>query len=240
VKRPGRAKKKQKMPRYINSLDKVVFSYLAAVTKCDFQYSEKTVIAKPLIVSPMIFRGFQCPENCGGCCPRFSLEYLPSEPRPEYKEFVGYEVSVNGKNFTMYHDEQSDHLDHHCRYLDKITGRCDIYPRRPFHCDFELLRVYTGKKGNRLTTQMFGRGWQFLRIDNQRGALCKITQTTSKSLEEVVRKLKRLKEWADHFQLDTWLPEIIEWVASGPHVKPLLLATDKQIKDSVKESLGVK
>jgi len=228
------------MPKYINSLDKVVFSYLAAVTKCDFKYSEKTVIAKPLIVSPLIFRGFRCPENCGGCCPRFSLEYLPSELRPERKEFVDYKVQVDEKDFIMYHDPQDDHLDHHCRYLNKITGRCDIYSRRPFHCDFELLRVYTGKRSNRLTTQMFGRGWQFLRIDNLRGALCKITQSTSESQNEVVRKLKRLKEWSDHFQLDTWLPEIISWVVSGPHTKSLLLATDKQIKDSVKESLGVK
>jgi Fe-S-cluster containining protein len=230
------------MPKYINSLDKVIFSYLGAVTKNDFTYcfdSKKVIVkAKPLFVSPLIFRGFTCPENCGGCCPRFSLEYLPSELRPDNERFIEYSVSINEKNIKMYHDAQSDHIDHFCRYLNKETGRCEIYFRRPFHCDFELLRVYTGKKSNRLTTQMFGRGWQFLRIDNQRGASCKITQANSKSQDEVVRKLKRLKEWGDYFGLNTWLNDIIQWIISGPHAKPLVLITNEQIQTSVEKMLN--
>jgi len=135
----------------------------------------------------------------------------------------------------MWHDKQDEHDDHFCRYLDKQTAYCTVYPSRPFHCDFELIRVFssTGDRPNLLTQQNFGRGWQFLRIDGKRGASCMITPRTPESVDEVLRKLKRLKEWTDHFGLETWLDEIIDWIASGC-VRTLFLVpeneTDKQLK----------
>lgn len=218
------------MPRYINSLDKIVYSYLSAVAKTPFKYGQKFVFPKPLQVSPQIFRGFICPEHCGGCCPRFSLEYLPTERRPETEK---YTVEINDKPVVLYHDAQAERQDHHCVYVDKITGRCAIYEVRPFHCDFELIRVFAGKKNNRLTQQMFGRGWQFLRVDYVRGALCSMLPCTEHTISEVVRKLKRLKEWSDYFGLETWLPEILEWVVTGPHSKPLVCTTPKAVSDSI-------
>jgi len=222
------------MPRYINSTDKIVFSYFAAICKEEFTYEGKLIIPKPLQVSPLIFRDYTCPSHCGGCCPRFSLEYLPSEPCPDIATIIPHYVSINDRKILLYHDAQTDHKDHHCKFLDKESGRCDIHPRRPFHCDFELIRVFIGKKQNRLTQQMFGRGWQFLRIDNNRGCLCKITGVTPRSVDEVVRKLKRLKEWADHFGIVHWLNEIIPWAASGPHMQPLLLVTKEQLIKEIK------
>ena len=220
------------MPKYVNSLDKIVFSYLAAVTKENFSYNGQIVQAKPLTVSPLIFRGFSCPGLCGGCCPRFSLEYLPTELRPD-SHIQKYQVEFRGKQFEMFHDPQGDHFDHYCRHLDRTSGRCGIYSRRPFHCDFELIRVFVSKKTNRISQQLFGRKWQLLRIDNKRGALCKMENCSPASMDEVIRKLKRLKEWADYFQIPTWLDEIIVWVASGPHAKPLQLVTPSQINDSI-------
>lgn len=215
------------MPRYVNSLDKVVFSYFAAVAKKPFEYRGKTIVAKPLQVSPLIFRGFCCPEKCGGCCPRFSLEYIPSELYPPTA--FQYEVAVNGNTRPLFHDPQTDHADHHCRFLDKKSGRCLIYQRRPFHCDFELIRVFISHKQNRLSQQLFGRKWQLLRVDNCRGALCQMTPVDDTTVAEVMRKLKRLKEWTDHFGVETWLPEILTWVAQGPHAKPLVLVTPEQV-----------
>lgn len=225
------------MPRYVNSLDKIVFSYLAAVCKESFTYKKELtgkefqVHPKPLQISPQIFRGFICPPDCGGCCPRFSLEYLPSEVKPQ--DCVEYEVYINDRSIALYHDPQDYHDDHHCRHLDKENARCLIHPTRPFHCDFELIRVFISKNKNRLNQQMFGRGWQFLRIDGGRGAQCTITPPDVASVIEVVRKLKRLKEWTDHFHIDTWLDDIIPWAASGPHTKPLYLTTKEQLADMV-------
>lgn len=222
------------MPHYVNSIDKIVYSYMAAVCKESFTYNGKLITPKPLQVSPCIFRGFSCPANCGGCCPRFSLEYLPSEPRPQTSvPVVKYEIHINKKPVILYHDPQTDHSEHHCRYLTIPDGRCIIHPRRPFHCDFELIRVFIGKERNRLTQQPFGRGWQFLRVDGKRGALCSITNPGTNSVNEVVRKLKRLKEWADHFGIQTWLDDIIDWAASGPHSRPLVMMTNEQMEKMI-------
>jgi len=37
----------------------------------------------------------------------------------------------------------------------------------------------------------------------------------AKTAAEVIRKLKRLKGWTDHFRLDTWLPDLIEIIEAG-------------------------
>ena len=221
------------MPRYVNSLDKIIFSYMAAVCKEPFTYNDKEIQPKPLQVSPLIFRGFTCPAMCGGCCPRFSLEYLPTEARPRTDKMEAYTVMINSKPVVLHHDPQDDHDDHHCRHLTKEDGRCLVHSKRPFHCDFELMRVFVSPHQNRLSQQMFGRGWAFLRIDGRRGALCTITPADPASLDEVLRKLKRLKEWAEHLGIVTWLDDIISWVASGPHAKPLFLTTKKQLEDTI-------
>lgn len=207
---------------------------MAAVCKEPFTYNGQTVTPKPLQVSPLIFRGFTCPSACGGCCPRFSLEYLPTEARPKTPKMESYTIEVNGKDVVLHHDPQSEHDDHHCRHLCKDDGRCLIHSKRPFHCDFELIRVFVSNNGIRLSQQMFGRGWAFLRIDGKRGALCSITPPDDTSLEEVVRKLKRLREWSEHLGIVTWLEEIIDWAASGPHTKPLFLSTKEQLVKTIK------
>lgn len=226
------------MPRYVNSIDKIVFSYMAAVCKEPFTYGDAKIIPRPLQVSPCIFRGFICPPMCGGCCPRFSLEYLPSESRPPSEIDVTispYVLEINGKHKLMFHDPQTDHDEHFCRQLNRDDARCMIHKNRPFHCDFELIRVFISekKKQNRLSQQLFGRAWQFLRIDGRRGALCQITDPSEVTIEEVLRKLKRLKVWCDYFELATWLDEIIHWVSTGPHNKPLILHTKQQLEDMI-------
>jgi hypothetical protein len=62
-----------------DSVDKIVTVYLASVCKKQIHYKGRIYTPKPLTVSPLIFRGFTCPANCGGCCPRFTLDYLPSD-----------------------------------------------------------------------------------------------------------------------------------------------------------------
>lgn len=210
------------MPQYVNSLDKVIKTYFASVTAEPFEYHGESFKPKPLIVYDTILRGFTCPAGCGGCCPRFSLEYLPFEVHPYVLE--EYEVDFNGKKVMMFHDAQGDHQNHHCRNLQMDTGRCGIHGKQPFHCDFELLRFKDFEAYAILGTFPFGRAWNLKRIDGERGALCKVLpgysmETVTPGMKatraDVVRRLGRLKKWTDHFKLITCLPDVIDYLEHG-------------------------
>jgi hypothetical protein len=209
-----------------NSFDKIVHSYFAAVTKQPFVYEGVTVPARRVIVSPLLFRGFQCHAKCGACCQRYSLEYLPTEVHPSSAE--KYYVTVNGVVRALYRVEQPE-KEQHCQHLDLLTGMCKIQEEKPFHCDFELIRPMIGADRVKWIQKLPGRHWCMKRIPGEgKGALCKITPPTEATTREVIRKLKRLKEWTDHFGLETWLPEMIEWAARGPYNKSLILVTPEQ------------
>ena len=61
-----------------------------------------------------------------------------------------------------------------CEFVDWENGRCKIHKANPFSCEFELLRFIQHTDKTYLMTRLFGRGWNMLRVDNNRGALCKI------------------------------------------------------------------
>jgi Fe-S-cluster containining protein len=206
---------------HADSIDKIVSVYLAAVCKKAFRYKGLSYHPKPLVVSPLIFRGFSCPVQCGGCCPRFSLDYLPYEKKPYALE--AREVEVNGRTLSVMSDLQKDHRDHFCRNLDRATGRCTIHGRHPFSCDFELIRFIRYEERVIQTQKLFNRGWAMIRVDGGRGARCEMLPATSETMSEVLRKLRRLKEWADFFGINTHLPTIIDWVPRGPHADALRL-----------------
>jgi len=180
---------------FVDSIDKIFTSYVQGVCRSPVLYKGRTLTPKPPRISSGLFRGFDCPENCAGCCPRFSLDYLPFENRPDSSHIQEREILVNDKLFTIFSDLQDDHTDHFCRYVDKSTGRCKIHGLQPFSCDFELIRFCIFKNKDRpnvLNQRKFGRGWSFLRPDGKRGALCKLHPATSTSISGVVRKLTRL------------------------------------------------
>lgn len=209
-----------------DSLDKVIGTYFACVAAEPFDWKGKTYEPKALRVSPSIFRGFTCPEGCGGCCPRFSLDYLPFEIHPSSLHLEQRFVTFNGKAYAVWSDKQTDHDNHHCRNLNMDDGRCRVHGAQPFSCDFELIRFLEfndPEHPNYITQKLFGRGWQMLRVDGERGALCEMTPITYETQKETFRKLKRLEEWTGYFGLKTKLPEIIEWVRKGPHKEPLIV-----------------
>jgi len=211
---------------YSDSFDKIVRSYFAAVTSEKFVYGGAEFVPKDLRVSPGIFRGFTCPEGCGGCCPRFSLVYLPSEWNElgVVNDHIEHRtVEFSGRTWSLFEDAQTDHDDWHCRNLNKENGRCGIYDARPFSCDFELLRVVMHTRRALLNQQLFGRGWALKRIDGERGALCEMTPPTEYWRDEAARKLRRLHNWTTYFGLETRIPLIVKWVESGPHEEPLFL-----------------
>jgi len=193
-----------------NSVDKIVQSYFAAISKEDFTYNGVEYKAKPLYVSDLLLRGTTCPENCGGCCLLFSLDYIPVETFPY--ELQPKEVKFNGKIVTVYTDLQLKAPDKYCMQLNQENGRCGIHGVHPFSCDFELIRIVTREERNWIGTRTFGRGWAMPRIDGERGALCETLPPDEEGKFNAIRKIKRLKQWTDHFGLtETWIPEIIEW-----------------------------
>jgi len=249
-----------------DSLDKIVESYFAAITRAPFAYKGKDYFPHDLSVSPGLFRGYTCPASCGACCHRFSLDYLPHEPRPhpsrgQTDRFQEREVEFNGRLFTLVSDPQTDHEDHHCINVNKDgdgpqkynpaldDGRCQIHGYHPFTCDFELIRFShaqpdedTGlkKRPNYINQRLYGRGWAMTRVDGTKKAMCEMITGDASWQADTQRRLTRLMAWADYFELDHCLFEVIGWVATGPHTEPLLIKnTTIGGKHERGESIGV-
>lgn len=205
-----------------DSVEKIITRYFACVAREVFDYEGKEYTPKPLQVSPLLLRGYTCPASCGGCCAiKFSLDYLPSEKRPE--GLIKRKVMFNHRPVRIWTDWQEDNETSRCQHLDPENGRCGIYKRRPFSCDFELIRTLEfsdRSRPNVLTQKLFGRGWNMLRIDGERGALCEMTPPTKDTIADVVRKLARLQAWADHFGVKTWIPDIVKLIEQGRLTRP--------------------
>src|SRR6266496_2419298 len=80
-----------------NSVDKIITTYFASITRKWFYFKGKMYDAKPLHISPLIFRHYTCPSGCGACCQRYELVYLPHEPRPDDEHTVPTDVYFDGK-----------------------------------------------------------------------------------------------------------------------------------------------
>lgn len=198
-----------------DSIEKICTRYFATVTKQSFTFNGKRFDPKPLKVSPLLLRDYTCPPSCSGCCFRFSLDYLPSEDKPDGVE--KRKVEFNGKVFDIWTDWQEENKGLKCRHSRKEDGRCGIYAVRPFTCDFELIRSLQSADEdhpNILTQKLFGRGWSYTRVDGGKGALCEMLPQSEKSVQEVIRKLNRLKDWTDYFEIDTWLPDLLQIIKS--------------------------
>ena len=206
-----------------DSVDKIVQTYLAGVCRKSFTYRGTSFTPKPVVVSPLITRGYTCPSGCGGCCPRFSLDYLPLESERATARTTERTVEVNSLRFPVLSDMQDDHHGYHCRFVDASTGRCTVYENRPFTCDFELIRFLHYSDHVVITQKLFGRGWAMMRVTGQRGALCSMLPPTPTSIAEVVRKLDRLEAWAQHFSVTTCVPDIVAWLLRGLLDEPLRL-----------------
>lgn len=220
-----------------DTLDKIIGTYFALVCAEDFGYKGRVYKARPLSVSPLIFRGFTCPAMCGGCCPRFSLDYLPSERRPASLDLQPRTIDILRGSaarddvemmcVTVLSDLQNDRRgERHCRNLNMDDGRCGVHGVQPFSCDFELIRFIEYAdvdRPNVMLSKLFGRGWNMMRVDGERGALCEMTDADEQSVRDTLRKAKRLKEWVEHFGIAHKMDAIIDWIAAGPHSAPLVL-----------------
>jgi len=197
-----------------DSIDKIITTYFRCVTNEEFTWKNITYIPKPLTVTPSIFRGLICTENCGGCCHPYTMDYLSDEEMPNIK-LETRKIIFKNKEIVVHSDLQTDVTGYYCRHLDS-NGRCTIHDHNAFSCDFELIRflVFQKDRPNVLTNKLYGRGWNMLRCDGIRGALCKIVESTESSKIETILKLYRLAHRCDYFGLSHKVYDIIDWATN--------------------------
>lgn len=197
-----------------DSVDKIVTRYFAVLTRDPFEFKGVLYTPRPLCVSPLLLRDYTCPVGCGACCLSFSLDYLPTESQPDGTH--SREIVFSGRAVTI-HTLKPVPGARVCQNLQS-DGRCGIYLRRPFSCDFELIRTLefsNQEKPNVLTQKLYGRGWNMMRVDGERGAMCEMLPPSPHAIAEVIRKLGRLQQWADHFGIRTWAPVICDLIERG-------------------------
>lgn len=151
-----------------------------------------------LILSPLFFRDYTCPSGCGGCCPKFSLDYFEGERWELFKKTYPqhlhlFEERKVGKA-TVYSYMQKDNPDSKCKFLRKEDGRCNIHKANPFSCEFELNKFLVRENKTYLINKLFGRGWNMMRVDGLRGALCEMKPF---NLEKYLRDVELLQELND-------------------------------------------
>src|SRR5687767_9323926 len=98
-----------------DSVDKIVTRYFATVAREPFTYKGKEFQPKPLKVSPLLLRDYTCPPMCGGCCFKFTLDYLPTEKTPRLAKRRW--VEFNGRQVEIWTDTQEDNSGVRCRHL---------------------------------------------------------------------------------------------------------------------------
>jgi hypothetical protein len=207
-----------------DSTNKIISIYFACVTSQDFVYHGVTYHPQRLRLSETLRRDFLCPTNCGGCCFKFSLDYIDPELKINEENIndthnaIRRLVKFDGREVEIVSDLQRENKDHFCKFLQS-DGRCEIHGIHPFSCDFELLRfrrAFDPSRFNSLGCFPYGRGWSFLRADKGRGAFCTMYphQEGNRAIANNIRRLKRLEDWASYFGIRTKIPEIISWIKS--------------------------
>ncbi len=225
---------------YTNSVEKIIDTYFAAVTKTEFVWNGTRFTPRPLKLFPSLANEHVCPENCGACCGQFTLDYINGE-----RDSTGLQeriIQLNGHDIKIWTDEQLG--SERCKYLRMEDGRCYIHGVHPFSCDFECLRFEVGqvRNYNELKQGHYKRGWQLAQVDGTKNVKCKFLPASTEGAQESIRKLKRLEDWTNHFHLtDTYIPEIITYVENWELLdEPIFLFPDGFDEDTLYKKSGDK
>jgi len=191
--------------KHTDSVEKVA-SYLKAAN------------ADEVVLSSKFFRDYTCPSGCGGCCPKFTLDYVEG-PRLDKLRATYPEAAARLKprqtktGHTIWTDAQSDNDTRWCRHLRQEDGRCGIHEANPFTCEFELLKLNVTQGKGRIINKLFGRGWSLLRVDGERGAKCEMLPYDGSKLTRDVALLDELRDWAPVLGYDEGvLPRVVGWL----------------------------
>lgn len=204
-----------------------LIEYIERVAKKDFEVvftdekgkeHTKTFIApKQVKVSPYLLRGYSCLDyGCSKCCwfhgfvNIFSeeeyfeaLEKYP-EKKSEFENYLPFTSVIGGEVRTMY---KYDHRDHICKHITigEING-CGIHKLNPIHCAFPLMKF--SRKGDvvNVIRQAFGRNHMSLKCPVE------FIEPNQTIYDYTIELLTRTHKMAMSYNIETWVPEIIEKV----------------------------
>jgi hypothetical protein len=79
-------------------------------------------------------------------------------------------------------------------------------------CDFELIRFLVYADHVVLIQKLYGRAWAMQRLDGSVGAKCEMLPKDAEKVSAVIRKLRRLEDWANHLGISTRIDRIVRWI----------------------------
>ena len=216
---------------HADSIEKILYQ-LATVAKHPIVYEAKSLrTGRPLkerryappvnavAVTPSLFRKFTCVPGCTACCQKFTLDYTPKEfiYATKHKEgFEAREVTVNGKTYEMCTNNQNENPICDFLRVEKPTGGlgCDQWPLPPLSCasapQVQFIQMRPGV--TYILKKPFGRAW----------AMTPTPQCTFEEVDDfeeydipgIIEIINRFQNWADHFEIETCLGEVSEFLVS--------------------------
>lgn len=189
-------------------MEKPTFSDSIQKIKSYFTELDKEV----LHFSPLFLRTLKCNKFCGGCCPKFSLDYIKDSERwrnfvLQYPEKVSFFKERTSDNAVYMSYIQSDNKGYYCNFLDKQNGLCTIHNSNPFHCEFEIIKLRGQNEFEipsdriiQLSKKPFSEADSFRCVDGTVGAKCEIEDFKPEAFSRDILMLKELQEYyVEHF-----------------------------------------
>ena len=180
-------------------------------------------------ISNTFWREFICPGGCVACCKiLFSIDYLPEEfekfvPENRKQLFNKRTLTVNGVTKELYTIEYNNSKEGDCTFLiDRRTDNenvkgCELYPNPPLSCIAgPQVKFMTRKSSKRtyLTKRPFGRAWAFPEEPK-----CKFIPNKDKDYKEETSILKRFRDWARYFEMNTVIDYYIKKVENAQYME---------------------
>lgn len=236
------------IPGHVDSIGKLL-ERIALVAKEPVVHNGKQLRTPPdeIFIAANMVREFRCVSGCTACCLPFTLDFTPEEydgfeMAPDIEEqaldlFSTRPVTVNGEKHTVVTYEQ--YKDPSCPFLRPTREGgalgCGFWTEdnstQPLECAAapQLLMTTRGEGRTYIMKKPFGRGWAWkdkpqCEFDPVIDKVSNIPENYDLSNE--IMLLERYHHWANHFGIDTYLPQIVETMNDLPeHLRASNLAS---------------
>lgn len=209
--------------------------------------------ATEIYVSPALLRTFHCKVGCIACCSiKITVDFSPEEfaslkwskkVRDKAESlFFEREIEVNGKRYPIFTYNQ--YQDPACQFLAPIReGQlgCSFYPYQPLECASAPQLSMTTHGGKSIVTKRpFGRAAQWTNVPQCEFSpipkpIGPLLRTVDKStvddpkhpLANEIGLLQRYQYFADYFEIDTYVGEVIAALGQLPEILAQVAASNK-------------